>query len=81
MEARKAFVLVVNNFIGCIRARNYVEFVKHILIAFENLGCSISIKMHYLFTHKNWFTENLGSMSNENGEMFHQDIKKIEPRN
>ena len=50
------------------------------LIAFKNLGCNMSIKMHYLFSHMDRFPENLGSMSDEQGERFHQDIKEMESR-
>jgi len=40
----------------------------------------MSIKMHYLFSHIDWFLENLGSMRDEQGERFHQDIKEMETR-
>lgn len=40
----------------------------------------MSIKMHYLFSHMDWFPENLGSVSDEQGERFHQDIKEMETR-
>ena len=39
----------------------------------------MSIKMHYLFSHIDRFPENLGAMSDEQGERFHQDIKKWKP--
>jgi hypothetical protein len=47
------------------------------LTAFRNIGCNMSIKMHYLLSHLSWFTENLGSMSDEHGERFHQDLKEM----
>ena len=50
------------------------------LSAFRNLGCSMSIKMHYLFSHMDRFPENLGSMRDELGERFHQDMKEMETR-
>ena len=67
LEAWKAFVLVVKNFLGNNKVRNYAELVTNMLNAFRNLGCNISIKMHYLFSHMDWFPENLGSMSDEQG--------------
>jgi len=45
---------------------------------FKNLGCNISLKIHFLYSHLNFFSDNLGDMSKEQGECFHQDIKKIE---
>ncbi|XP_029927996.1 carcinoembryonic antigen-related cell adhesion molecule 5-like [Myripristis murdjan] len=80
LEAWKAFVLVMKNFLGNIKARNYADLVTNMLTAFRNLGCNMSIKMHYLFSHMDRFPENLGSMSDEQGERFHQDIKEMEAR-
>ena len=69
LEAWKAFVLVVKNFLGNNKARNYTELVNNMLITFRNLGCNMSVKMHYLFSHMDWFPENLkwsnSSISND----------------
>ena len=40
----------------------------------------MSIKIHYLFSHLDRFPENLGELSEEQGERFHQDIKVMEER-
>ena len=80
LEAWKAFVLVVKNVLGNNKARNYAELVANMLIALRNPGCNMSIKMHYLFSHMDRFPENLGSMSDEQGERFHQDMKEMETR-
>ena len=63
LGAWKAFVLVVMKFLGNNKARNYTELVNSLQTAFRNLGCNLSVKMHYLFSHMNRFPENLGSMS------------------
>ncbi|KAI6656622.1 hypothetical protein LOD99_1417 [Oopsacas minuta] len=44
------------------------------------LDVNMSIKVHYLFSHLDRFPENLGDLSEEQGERFHQDIKVIEER-
>ena len=75
VEAWKAFVLVVKNFLGNNKARNYAELVNNMLTAFRNLGYNMSVKMHYLFSHRDRFPENLGSMSDEQRERGHQDLK------
>ena len=80
LEAWKAFVQIVKNFLGNSKARNYAELVNNMLIALRNLGCNMSVKMHYLFSRMDQFPENLGSMSDEQGERFHQDLKEIETR-
>ena len=78
LELWKAFVLVVKNFLGNNKARNYAELVNNMLTAFRTLGCNMSVKMHYLFSHMDQFPENLGSMSDEQGERFNQDLKEME---
>ncbi|KAL7630004.1 UNVERIFIED_CONTAM: hypothetical protein RMT77_019877 [Armadillidium vulgare] len=40
----------------------------------------MSIKIHYLHSHLDNFPENLGDVSDEQGERFHQDIKTMEER-
>ena len=80
LEAWKAFVLVVKNCLGNNKARNYAELVMNVLTAFRNLGSKMSVKMQYLFSHKDRFPENLGSMGDEQGERFHQDLKEMETR-
>jgi len=44
------------------------------------LGCNMSIKMHFLYSHLDKFPENLGDFSEEQGERFHQNIKEMERR-
>jgi hypothetical protein len=35
----------------------------------------MSLKVHFLNAHLDYFPENLGAVSEEQGERFHQDIK------
>ena len=80
LETWSSFVQVVKNFLGNNKALNYADLVSNMLIVFKNLGCNMSIKMHYIFSHMDRFPENLGSMSDEQDERFHQDIKEMESR-
>ena len=80
LGAWMAFFLVVKNFLGNNKSRNYTELVNNMLTAFRNLGCNMSIKMHYLFSHMDRFPENLGSMSDEQEERFHQDLNETATR-
>ena len=73
-----SFVDVIKNFLGNVKAINYVEIVEKMLKSFESLRCNMSIKVHFLFSHLSSFPENLGSVSDEQGERFHQDIKIME---
>ena len=80
IEARawKAFFKVVNNFLGNKRADNYIELVEELLLSLQDLGCRMSIKVHYLHSHLSEFLANLGDVSVEQGERFHQDVKVME---
>lgn len=78
LEPWKAFVRVMKNFLDNNKARNYDELVTNMIPASRNLGCNMSIKKHYLFSHMDRFLDSLGSMNDEQGERFHQDIKAME---
>ncbi|GBN60647.1 hypothetical protein AVEN_130660-1 [Araneus ventricosus] len=45
---------------------------------FMILGCSKSLKVYFLDSHLVYFPENLGAVSEDQGERFHQDIKEKE---
>jgi len=38
----------------------------------------MSLKFHFLESHLDFFSENLGKVSDEHGESFHQDILAME---
>ncbi|UYV78677.1 hypothetical protein LAZ67_16002346 [Cordylochernes scorpioides] len=44
------------------------------------LGCNMSLKIHFLHSHLDFFPDNLGAVSDEHGERFHQDISSMEKR-
>ena len=75
-----AFSQVVNNFLANTKSPKYKEIVKTLLDNFYKLGCSMSVKVHFLHSHLEYFLENLGALSEEQGERFHQDIKIMEKR-
>lgn len=80
LKAWTSFVLVVENFLGNYRDANYKRLVENMLECFKNLGCNTSIKVHFLHSHLDWFPENLGDMSEEQGERSHQDMRTMEER-
>lgn len=41
----------------------------------KNLGCLMNYKIYFLHSHIDYFPENLGDFSEEQGERFYQDIK------
>jgi hypothetical protein len=80
---RKAWVSfknVVDNFLGNHKAPNYAEIVETLLVDYQQLGCNMNLKIHFLRSHLDYFPANLGEVSEEQGERFHQDIKEMEKR-
>jgi hypothetical protein len=75
-----AFVDVVKNFLGTYRADNYAELVETLLQRFQKMGSRMSLKIHFLHSHLDFFPSNLGDVSDEHGERFHQDISLMEKR-
>ena len=58
-------------------ADNYMEIVNELLSFFVLHGYNMSINTHLLFSHLDKFTENLGNVSDEKGESFHQEFMVI----
>ena len=59
---------------------NYQNLVDVMLQNFQALGARMSIKLQYLFSYLDYFPENLGDVSEEQGKRFHQDTKAMEKR-
>ena len=78
--AWNAFADVIHNFLYYKKADNYREIVEELLVILQELGSRMSIKVHYLHRHLSGFPNNLGDVSEEQGERFHQDIKMMEER-
>jgi hypothetical protein len=71
---------VVTGFLGNRRADNYKDIVEELLSSYQELGCNMSMKIHFLSSHLDFFPENCGSVCDEHGERFHQDIAAMEGR-
>ena len=76
LDAWNAFAAVVTNFLGNTKADNYRLLVGNLLQAFQMLVCNISVKVHFLHSHVDYFPDILGAVSEEQGG--HQDIKTME---
>jgi len=44
-----------NAFLGNFKAANFGELVQDLMASYEQLGCNMSLKMHFLFSHLNIF--------------------------
>ena len=65
---------------GKIRAENYKELVNTMLKSYQKIGARMSLKIHFFHSHLDFFPKNLGDVSDEHGERFHQDIAIMESR-
>ena len=54
--------------------------MQYLLNSYKAIGYNISMKTHFLESHMDFFPENLGEVSDEHGEIFHQDILAMEKR-
>jgi len=75
-----SFKFAVKVFLGNRRDQNYEELVNNLLQSYQKLGCNMSLKIHFVHSHLDFFPENCGEVSDEHGERFHQDISSMEKR-
>ena len=78
LNAWKAFTDVVKNSLENIKFPDFCKLAESLLQAFYDLHCNMSVKVHFLHSHLDYFPKNLGAFSEEQGERFHQDIKVME---
>ncbi|UYV64209.1 hypothetical protein LAZ67_2007040 [Cordylochernes scorpioides] len=64
----------LSNFLVIVKAENYNDIVNDPLLSYKALGCNMSLRIHFLHLHLDFFPDNLGAVRDEHGEMFHQDI-------
>jgi len=77
-KAWDAFHLVSADFLGNSRAENYKELIEDVLSFHQKLGCNMSLKIHMLQSHLDFFPDNCSMVSDEHGERFHQEIATME---
>ena len=78
LRAWEAFKSVCSGFLGNTCVPDYQACIEKLLKSDEDMGCRMSLKIHFLHSHLNFFPPNLGTVSDEHGERFHQDIMKME---
>ena len=67
-NACNAFVKVTKEFLGNKKSKNYIEIVNNLMDKLQRLKINMSIKVHLLFNHLDDFPENLGVVSDEQGD-------------
>jgi hypothetical protein len=79
-NAWNSFRKVSTQFLGNHKAQDYKEIIEELMINYEALNCHMSLKLHFLHHHLNNFPPNLGDVSDEHGEKFHQTLMRFEKR-
>ena len=73
-------VINSNAFLGNSKAANFTVLVQDLMDSYEQLGCYMSLKMSFLFSHLDFCPLNCGNVSDEHGERFHQEVSAMEHR-
>lgn len=60
LDAWEATIKVINNFLGNKKADNYQEIVREMIDAYQLMGVHMSLKIHFLAHHLDFFPDNLG---------------------
>jgi hypothetical protein len=58
--------------------KKFSDGIQKLLNAHKEMGCRMSLKVHFLHLHLNLFPENLSEVSDEQDEHFRQDITSME---
>ncbi|GBN76077.1 hypothetical protein AVEN_138515-1 [Araneus ventricosus] len=69
-EAWNSFKDVVHRVLENTKDPLYKTIVHLMLTAYEAGGCKMSLKIHFLHSHIDYFSENLRAYSKEQGESF-----------
>ena len=74
-KAWDAVRLVSTNFLGNIGAENYKELIEDMSL-YRTLGCNMSLKIHMLHSHLDFFPDNCNMVSYEHGELFMRKLQR-----
>lgn len=55
-----AYKSITTNFLGNHRSPEYVKVVDELMDSFQQLGARMSVKMHFLRSHLDYFPDNCG---------------------
>ena len=80
LRAWKAFTRLCANFLDNKKSPSFKMGVENFLEAHKEMGCLMSIKMHFLYSHLDYFSSKPWRGQQRAGEKFHQDIQAMETR-
>jgi hypothetical protein len=53
---------------------NYQDVAQDLLTSYKDMGCNMSLKIHFLESYLDFFPDNCSEVRDELGERFHQDM-------
>ena len=62
--------------LGNTKDDDYANIVGALMICLHELGCNMSVKVHFLGSYLDRFPENLGDGSDKQGERFTETSKR-----
>jgi hypothetical protein len=72
--------IVFDKNLGRHKMPNYKHLTEEMLEAYRMTGCNISLKIHFLYSHWEFFLTNIGDISNKYGERLHHNMSTMEKR-
>lgn len=69
---------VIENCLGIHRSENWRMLINEMLVAFEEINVNMSLKIHFMHCHLDWFERQSPTESDEHGERFHQVAAPLE---
>ena len=80
LSASLSLKSVIANLLGNHGSSQYWKVFDELMENFRQIGALMSVKMHFFRSDLDYFPENWGEFSEEQGECFHQDISNMEKR-
>ena len=65
LRAWEAFKSICSGFLGNTRVPDYQACIEKLLKYYEDMGCRMSLKIHFFHSRLNFFPPNLGAVSDE----------------
>lgn len=66
-----AFQNLCENFLDSKKIYDYISNVKEWLSVYKAIGCNMSLKMHFLYSHQDFFPGKLGAVIDKHEGWFH----------
>lgn len=80
LGAWNAVIAVITKVLGKKRSEDYEQLVIDMMEAYRVIDVHMSLKIHLMHFHMNYFSQQLSTESDEQGERYHQVALPFEAR-